>query len=70
MSNESNTFASEMYGMESNLQQKDNLAWVEWEAKTGKIWRKELDNAQDWNEAYRNNPVLCYSLKQELKSLL
>ena len=69
MSKESYDFAYEMYGMEDTLQKKDTSLWDEWETKTGKLWR-ELNYAEDWDEAFRNNPEICNDFKWALKSLL
>jgi hypothetical protein len=67
MSQESRDFAGEMYGLEAQLNKDDfNI----WEEKTGKIWRNEMDNPQDWEEAYRNNIEQAFVLMNELKNLI
>jgi len=64
MSQESRDFASIMYGLEAEL---DQLNFEIWEDYTGKIWRNEMDNPADWEEAYRNNIEKAYVLMNELK---
>ena len=63
----SREFAGEMYELEAKL---DKHLFEAWEEYTGDIWRDELDNAQDWAEAYQYDPMKSYALKMELKNLV
>ena len=56
-----------MYELEAQL---DKHEFEGWERETGSIWRDEMNDPQDWEEAYRNDPDKAYDLKQQLKGMI
>ena len=62
-------FSQVMYDLEEELQRLDPDAFTHFEASSGELW-KELNDAQDWQEAFQEDPMACYAMKDELSSTI
>ena len=66
---EAQRFAQSMYDLEAELEELNPEAWGRFEASSGELWRS-LNDAQDWKEAFNEDPMACYAMKQELESTI
>ncbi len=62
-------FNRTMEDLEDMLQKQNSTAWEQFEKESGELWR-ELDNAQDWADAFQEDPLACIAHKQKLLSLI
>lgn len=65
----SHSFAKKMYALEEQLENLNTKLWSKFEEESGDVW-EELNNAQNWEQAYRKDPDMCHLMKQKLQSYL
>lgn len=71
---EAQQFSQKMYELESQLQgypgkptPEMEKAWHEWEASSGAFWQ-ELGDVEDWEDAFKADPMGSIAMMDELKS--